>query len=207
VIRVLVQATADPGRVHSGLVEHQAEMIRRCPYLGPSVQRGLTEWSAVEAGPGDEPALFAFLVDHAEQVRAARRAHGPLVCHNVALLSPTDDQAAKRLMERPVWVARNLYAPVQIVVDRFWIGVGRRPGEGRSVMPHVPVSYFMIRCGIANRDRVIVSPRPADELAALRAGPGDDGRDVIATQLGWPVTDPADAWNPLMNALPVPARS
>jgi hypothetical protein len=89
-------------------------------------------------------------------------------------------------MEMPVWVARNLYAPVQIIVDRFWVGIGRRPGRGRSVMPPVPISYFMIRCGIANRDRVIVSPRPEVELAALRAGPGDDGRDVLTSHLGRP---------------------
>lgn len=70
-------------------------------------------------------------------------------------------------------------------------------------MPHVPVSYFMVRCAIAQRDRVIVSARPADELAALRAGPGDDGRDVIAAQLGGPVADPAAAWDALLGAFPI----
>lgn len=111
-ISVQVETTTDPARVHPDLPAHQAEMIRRCPYLGPSVRRGLTVWSAVEAEPGDEPDLFGLLIEHGEQVRAKRRTHGPLVCHNVALFGPTDDQAAKRLMERPVWVARNLYAPV-----------------------------------------------------------------------------------------------
>jgi hypothetical protein len=202
-IQIRTEATTEAAYVHPDLPAHQDEMICRCPYLGRSVGRGLTVWSAVEAETGDEPALFALLVDHAEQVRAQRRTDGPLVCHNVALVGPTNARAAKHLMERPVWLARNLYAPVQIVVDRFWIGVGRRPGRGRSVMPYVPVSYFMIRCGIARRDRVIVAPRPAEQLAALYAGPGDDGRDVIASQLGYAVANPVEAWDALVAEFPV----
>lgn len=197
--------TIDPADVHPDLVEHQAEMIRRCPYLGPSVERELTVWSAYAAVPGDERALFSLLVGYAEEVRAARRQRGPLVCRNVALFGPQDVGEAQALMEWPVWLARNLYAPVQIVVDRFWIGIGRRPDRGRSIMPHVPVSYFMVRCGIAHRDRVIVSQRRPDELAALREGPGDDGRDVFAAQLGREVQDPADVWDELTEAFPAPA--
>lgn len=203
-IRVRVEATTDPGQVHPDLPAHQAEMIRRCPYLGASVHRGLTVWSAVEAEPSDERELLALLVDHAERVRVERQARGALVCHNIALFGPGDDRAAKRLMERPVWLARNLYAPVQIQVDRFWIGIGRRPGRGRSVMPHVPVSYFMVRCAIPKRDRVIVSSRPADEMAALRAGLGDDGRDVLTAQVGRACPRPADAWDALAAAFPAP---
>lgn len=43
----LVPPTIDPAVVHPALVDHQADMVRRCPYLGPSVQRGLTVWSAL----------------------------------------------------------------------------------------------------------------------------------------------------------------
>ena len=204
-IRVRVRATTDPARVHPDLSAHQTAIINKCPYLGPSVDRGLTTWSAVEAEPEDEPALFALLVEHAEQVRADRRAYGPLVCHLVALFGPSDDREAKRLMERPVWVARNLYAPVQIRVDRFWIGVGRRSGPGRSPLPYVPISYFMVRCGIANRDRLIVAARPADELAALRAGPRDDGREVAHTYLGRSIANVAEAWGELLYAFPLPS--
>jgi hypothetical protein len=206
-IRQTHPPATDPDLICPGLAHHQAEMIRRCPYLGPSVRRGLTLWSGVEAEPGDESLVFAMLTVIAEQVRHARRTDGPLVCRNVALVRPRDLPAAKKLMEMPVWVARNLYAPVQIIVDRFWVGIGRRPGRGRSVMPPVPISYFMIRCGIANRDRVIVSPRPEVELAALRAGPGDDGRDVLTSHLGRRVDNPATAWPELLSAFPVPHRT
>jgi hypothetical protein len=206
-IRTLVEATTDPASVHPDLAAHQAQIIDRCPYFARSVGRGLTTWSAVEAGPEDEPALFALLVAHAEQVRGERRVWGPLVCHLVALVGPGDEWEAKRLMERPVWIARNLYAPVQVRVDRFWIGAGRRPAFGRVPLPHVPVSYFMVRCAIASRDRVIVSPRPADELAALHAGPGDDGRDIAGPILGRARPLGPQTWTRLLQAFPVPSAA
>lgn len=171
------------------------------------MERELTVWSAYAAEPGDERALFTMLVGQAEEVRTARKRRGPLVCRNVALFGPRNVQEAQALMEWPVWLARNLYAPVQIIVDRFWIDVGRKPRQGRAPMPHVPVSYFMVRCGIARRDRVIVSPRSMEELAALRNGPGDDGQDVFTAQLGRPIGNPAHAWGELVNAFPVPSAT
>jgi hypothetical protein len=205
-IRQLVAATTDPARVHPGLIEHQAAMIARCPYLGPSVQRGLTQWSAYEAGPEDEHALLGLLTDYAEQLRRARRTDGPLACRNIAIIDPPDTAAAKALMDWPAWLARNLYAPVQIMVDRFWIGVGRKPGTARSVMPPLAVSFFMVRSNIPHRDRLILSEQDPEALAALAAGPGDDGRDVLTASLGRSVTDPALVWSDLVEAFPILAE-
>jgi hypothetical protein len=204
VIRQLVSTTPDPAHVHPGLLDHQTVMVKRCPYLGPSVSRGLTLWSAYEAGPDDGRALFALVVRYAEQLRAVRRTEGPLACRNVAIFGPEDTEAAKALMDWPAWLARNLYAQVQLTVDRFWIGIGRTPGKGRSIMPPLAVSFFMIRSSIPHRDRIILAEQTPTELAALKAGPGDDGRDVFAHHLGHPVTDPAEAWPTLTAAFPVP---
>jgi hypothetical protein len=206
-IRQLVEATTDPKQVHPDLASHQAAMIERCPYLGPSVAKGLTIWSAYDAGSGDQRPLLNLLVWYAEQVRFARRIDGPLSCRNIAVFGPLDVAEAKALLDWPAWLARNLYAPVQLIVDRFWIGIGRDPKTGRSVMPPLAVSFFMIRCGIARKDRLIVSPRPTDEMAILAAGPGDDGRDVIATVLGGSVESPSDAWDDLTTAFPVSAQA
>jgi hypothetical protein len=204
VIREVHGATLEPADIHPGMPAHQATMVERCPYLRPSVERGLTVWSAYTADPGDGCELFALLVRYAEAVRQARRADGPLVCRNIAIHGPDNPEAAKALMDWPAWLARNLYAPVQLVIDRFWIDIGRNPTTGQSVMPHLPVSFFMVRCGIAHRDRLIVSQRPAPELAALRAGPGDDGRDVFASTLSVATADPVKAWDELTALFPVP---
>lgn len=205
-IRQVHGATIDPADIHPGMPSHQAAMAARCPYLRPSVERKLTVWSAYTAEPSDGRELFALLVRYAEAVRTARRTNGPLVCRNIAIHGPEEAEAAKALMDWPAWLARNLYAPVQLVVDRFWIGVGRDPTRGQSVMPHLPVSFFMVRCGIAHRDRVIVSQRPASEITALGAGPGDDGRDVFGATLGDPAQDPVEAWDKLTAMFPVPLK-
>lgn len=206
-IRQLVDATADPTNVHPDLAQHQAAMIQRCPYLGPSVAKGLTIWSAYRADPCDQRSMLDLLVWYAEQVRFARRTDGPLSCRNIAIFGPTNVAEARALLDWPAWLARNLYAPVQLMVDRFWIGIGRDPQKGRSVMPPLAVSFLMIRCGIARKDRLIISPRPTDEMAILWAGPGDDGRDVIATALGRSVQSPSDAWDDLTKAFPVPVEA
>jgi len=206
-IRQLVEATTDPAHVHPDLAAHQAAMIERCPYLGPSVAKGLTIWSAFSADPDDERGLFKLLIWYAEQVRFARNTDGPLACRNVAIFGPKDEQAAQALMDWPTWLARNLYAPVQLMIDRFWIGVGRRPGTGKSLMPPLAVSFFMVRCGIARRDRLILSERPQQDIDLLKAGPGDDGRDVFASQLGQAPDDPTEAWGRLTTVFPAPARA
>lgn len=206
-IRQVSGPTLNPADIHPDLPAHQAEMITRCPYLRLSVEREHTVWSAYTADPGDKASMLDLLIGYAEEVRQARRSHGPLVCRNVALVGPTDTKAAQELMEIPVWLARNLYAPVQIIVDRFWIGIGRLPGRGRSPMLHVPIAYFMIRCGIAHRDRIVVSQRLDPGLAALRAGPGDDNHDVVAAVLGCRAATAAQEWLRLRMLFPLPAAS
>ncbi|MGH3550948.1 MAG: hypothetical protein ACRDQU_23075 [Pseudonocardiaceae bacterium] len=94
-VALVVPPTTDPAAVHPDLVDHQADMIRRCPHLGPSVERGLTVWAAYAADPGDQPDLFALLVQWAEELRSARREAGPLVCRNIAIVGPTDVGASR----------------------------------------------------------------------------------------------------------------
>ncbi len=198
-IRLIVDTTTDPGQVHPDMPTHQAAMIPRCPFLGPSVERGLTTWSAYAAGPDDRHELLNVVLARAERMRADRREGGPLICHNMALFGPRTAQEAKTLMDWPSWIARNLYAPVQLVVDRFWIGQGRHPQ--RTPIEPPPVSFFMIRSRVGRRDRLIASRRIMPEVLAL-AGSGDDGRDVLTHALGRPCPDPAAAWNELVALFP-----
>jgi hypothetical protein len=202
-LTLLVPPTTDPGAVHPALVDHQADMIRRCPYLGPSVQRGLTVWSAYRAEPGDQPDLFGLLVHQAEELRRARREDGPLVCRNIAIIGPADLDAARRLMDWPAWLARNLYAPVQLMVGRFWIGVQLNDSRGEPMRPP-PVSFFSLRAAIPRREALFLSAKLPDIMAVLAASPGDDGCDVFSQPLGRSVDDPASAYLELVAAFPNP---
>lgn len=199
-ITLLVDCTDNPAEIHPQMPEHQAAMIRRCPFLGPSVERGLTAWSAYSADMEDHRELLNVVIRRAEALRRTRRTDGPLACHNIAIVGPQTAAEAQRLMDWPSWLARNLYAPVQLVVDRFWIGLGRHPD--RSPIEPPPVSFFMIRSRIGRRDRLIASDRILPELLQ-QAGRGDDGRDVFVHTLGHPCDNPATAWPQLVAAFPV----
>ncbi|MCY9784143.1 hypothetical protein KIK06_09580 [Nocardiopsis sp. EMB25] len=203
-IRHLSTGTTNPGDIHPGLAEHQRDMIRRCPYLGPSVDKGLTTWTAVEAQPGDEADLFATLVDTAELLRRERRGSGPLACRNVAVLGPDDEGSARRLMQWPAWVARNLYAPVQLMIGRFWIGVRLTDSKGEPMTPP-PVSFFSLRNAIPSKEGTFLAAKVPEILDVLATGPGDDGRDVFAEHFGRPVpaTEAASVYADLVRVFPV----
>jgi hypothetical protein len=203
-IRRLASSTPDPATIHAGLAHHQEDMIRRCPYLGPSVERGLTQWSAWEAeSPADGAALFAMLVDNAEGLREDRRRDGPLVCRNIVLFGPTDQESARAFMDWPAWIARNLYAPVQMMVGRFWIGLKRNDSKGSQMMTP-PVSFFTMRHSIASKDGLFLAEKVPGIMAILEKGPRDDGRDVFAGPLGRKFSDPAAVYRELAGVFPNP---
>ena len=195
--------TTDPADIGPQLAEHQTDMISRCPYLGPSVERGLTSWSAYRAEPGDQADLLALLVANAEEFRADRRVRGPLVCRNIAISGPSSITEAQRLLDWPAWFARNLYAPVQMMVGRFWIGVQLDDSKGSAMMPP-PVSFFTMRHAIPNRDGLFLEAKLPQIMAILAEGPGDDGRDVFREPLGRAVETPATVYQELATVFPSP---
>ncbi len=199
----VVSATADPAEIHPGLVAHQQDMIARCPYLGPSVQRGLTLWSAYQAAPGEQADLFAMLLGHAEELRVARRSTGILACRNIAVLGPKDQEEARRRLQWPAWVARHLYAPVRLMVGRFWTGVELTDSRGRAMLPP-PVAFFSLRTAIPSRDGLFLAEKVPQVMEVLAQAPPDDGRDVLRSVLGHEVADPAAVYHHLKARFPVP---
>jgi hypothetical protein len=144
-----------------------------------------TTWSSYDAGPDDGPDLLAVLVEAAEQVRAARREGDLLVCPNIAVFGPTDVASARSVLDWPHWIARKLYAPVAVMVGKFWIGEQEQDRHGRDVVPP-PISFFSVRHSFAAKDARFLANLPG--VARQLAEADEDGRDVLMPVLGVPIT-------------------
>lgn len=184
-MRMLTQTTTDPADVHPDLTGYLTAMTGHCPYLGPSMSRNLTTWSAFEATPDDVADLLALLVYTAEQLRAQRRRHGQLVCANIAIFGPHDIPSAQAVLDWPHWITRKLYAPVQLMIGKFWIGEQEDDRFGRAIAPP-PVSFFSLRHSVVAKDARFLHNLPG--VAAQLADAGDDERDVLLPWLGVPLT-------------------
>lgn len=147
-----------------------------CPYLAPSVARGLTGWTVYEAA-GDvadvEAEVFHAGVQAAEWLRPLMpRPHGVLACENIVILG-----AGTRLLDWPHWALKHLYGPVGIMFGKFPYGERATDRQGRSIPPP-PVSFLPVRAAIRHRDPRLLQRTP--DLADALACAEDDGRDVLA---------------------------
>jgi hypothetical protein len=184
-MRLLTPTTSISGDVHPQLPGYLAAMTGHCPYLGPSMDHDLTTWCSYEAGPTDTAGLLAVLVETAEDLRQRRRVGGPLVCANIAVFGPTDIASARAVLDWPHWITRKLYAPVQLMVGKFWIGEMEDDRHGLAIMPP-PVSFFSLRHSVVRKDARFLHNLPG--VAAQLAESHDDGRDVLFPWLGVPLT-------------------
>ncbi|MER6912539.1 hypothetical protein ABT354_12790 [Streptomyces sp. NPDC000594] len=183
-LRLIEAATTGPRSIDiSGYVER---MMVHCPYISPSVQRGLTTWTVYRAdastdasadGGADavEAELFHAGARAAEWLRPLRhRPYGFLRCENIVILG----EAARRrdLLAWPHWVLKNLYGPVGIMFGKFSAGEEGNPCSGEHT-PAAPVSFLPVRAAIRRRDPRFLQATP--DLAAALAVADDDGRDVF----------------------------
>lgn len=148
----------------------------RCPYLAPSLDRGLTGWTLYEAVgvPLDvEAEVFHAAVQAAEWVRPlAARAQGAFVCENIAILG-----AGREVLQWPHWALKHLYGPVGLMIGKFAAGEERTDRGGRSIPPP-PVSFLPVRVAVRPRDGRFLRHTP--DLAVAVASASDDGRDVFS---------------------------
>ncbi|MET8980960.1 DUF6875 domain-containing protein [Streptomyces sp. NPDC004539] len=195
-LRLVEAQTAEPCTVDvAGYVD---AVSAHCPYLAPSIRRGLTTWTVYEVASDErkfvEAGLFHAGVQAAEWVRPlAARPHGALVCENVVLLGDTG-----RLLDWPHWALKHLYGPVGLMIGKFHHGEERLDREDLPIPPP-PYSFFPVRPAVRARDPRFLADTP--ELADALAVAVDDGRDVFA-QLphDWQAVK---AWS---RSLPVPPR-
>jgi hypothetical protein len=172
-LRLVEARTTSPMSVDvTGYVE---AVSAHCPYLAPSVERGLTGWTVYEA-TGDaeavEAEVFHVAVQAAEWVRPlANRPHGGFVCENIVVLG-----GGRHVLAWPHWALKHLYGPVGLMFGKFTAGEQAIDRCGRSVPPP-PVSFLPVRVAVRPRDPRFLERTP--DLAAAVAVAGDDGRDVL----------------------------
>ena len=172
-LRLVESRTASPKTVDiAGYVE---AITAHCPYLAPSVARGLTGWTVYELGGGTadvEAEVFHAGVRAAEWVRPlATRPHGALVCENIVVLGAGQDALAW-----PHWVLKHLYGPMGLMFGKFSAGEEKTDRHRRRI-PAPPVSFLPVRVAVRPRDPRLLEQTP--DLAAAVAVAVDDGRDAF----------------------------
>lgn len=160
--------------------DYMQQMTRHCPYLAPSLRRGMTNWTVYRAD-GDTQAVQAELF-HAG-ARAAEwlrpllnRQHGILRCENIVLLGEVPGTRHRDLIAWPHWVLKNLYGPVGVMFGKFCAGEDEVTGAGHLI-PAAPVSFLAVRAAVRRRDPRFLRATP--DLAAALVAAADDGRDVF----------------------------
>ncbi|MFI5638310.1 DUF6875 domain-containing protein [Streptomyces goshikiensis] len=177
-LRLVEASTARPTTVD--IDSYVEQMTAHCPYLAPSVERGLTTWTVYRA-EGDAAAVEAELfhagVQAAEAIRPRiRQPHGFLVCENIVVLGDVQGVTHGALMAWPHWALKNLYGPVGIMFGKFYAGEEETSRAGERIPP-APVSFLPVRAAVRRRDPKFLTATPA--LASALAVADDDGRDVF----------------------------
>lgn len=178
-LRLVEASTTRPRSVDISGYAHR--MTAHCPYLAPSLQRGLTTWTVYRAD-GDAEAVQAELfhagAQAAEWLRPLlNRPHGLLRCENIVLLGEVPGTGHRDLLAWPHWVLKNLYSPVGVMFGKFYAGEEEVTAAGHRI-PAAPASFLPVRAAVHRRDPRFLHATP--DLAAALAGADDDGRDVFA---------------------------
>ncbi|MFI9787254.1 hypothetical protein ACIHEI_27680 [Kitasatospora sp. NPDC051984] len=179
-LRLVEPRTEHP--VRADVNGYLAELYEHCPFLRPSVRRGMTGWTVYEITPGAhqyavEAELFHAGVQAAEWVRPLmRRPYGTLVCENIVLLGHCDGADHRELMAWPHWALKHLYAPIGIMFGKFLQGAAETGRYGQRIPPP-PFSFLPVRVGVRPLDPRFLTKTP--DLATALAVSVDDGRDVF----------------------------
>ncbi|MER6089262.1 hypothetical protein [Streptomyces bluensis] len=172
-LRLVESRTISPKTVD--VTEYVEAVAAHCPYVAPSVERGLTGWTVYEAAGAAghvEAGVFQAGVWAAEWVRLlGHRPYGALACENVVVLG-----VDREVLDWPHWVLKHLYGPVGLMFGKFSVGEATRDRYGRFI-PVPPVSFLPVRVAVRSRDARFLRRTP--DLSAAVAVAVDDGRDVF----------------------------
>lgn len=178
-LRLVEGRTGEPRTVD--ISDYLRAVAAHCPFLMPSVARGLIGWTVYEisadAQADDvEAEVFQAGVQAAEWIRPlTTRRHGPLVCENIVLLGG-DATAHRALLAWPHWALKHLYGPVGLMFGKFWTGEEGTDRQGRRI-PAPPFSFLAARCAVPPVDPRFLTGTP--DLAQSLSTAVDDGRNVF----------------------------
>lgn len=178
-LRLVEGRTSTPQTVD--VSDYVGAMASHCPFVTPSVARGLTGWTVYEIAGDSQAAeaeaeVFHAGVQAAEWIRPlTTRRHGSLVCENIVLLG---GHAAthRELTAWPHWALKHLYGPVGLMFGKFWTDEEGTDRQGHRI-PAPPFSFLAVRCAIRLVDPRFLTDTPA--LAQSLSTAVDDGRNVF----------------------------
>ncbi|MFD4371162.1 DUF6875 domain-containing protein [Streptomyces sp. NPDC058486] len=173
-LRLVEASTTRPSSID--IAGYAERMTAHCPYLAPSVERGLTTWTVYRAD-GDADAVEAELLQAAEWLRPLiHRPHGFLRCENIVILGEVPGARHRDLLAWPHRALKHLYGPVGIMSGKFSAGEQEDTRAGEHI-PVAPVSFLPVRAAVRRRDPQFLHATP--DLATALAVADDDGRDVF----------------------------
>jgi hypothetical protein len=178
-LRLSVDYTTEPDDIAPGFRSYLDAMADHCPFLRPSLQRGLTRWLLYETGAevhqlADlQREIFAAAVERMELLRDQRRSRASmdavLLCDNLAIrwIGVPDATAHRRALARPHWILKTMYTPLGYMVGKFALHAQGADRRGTWVPP-VPLSFLSLRIAVQRKDPQFLheTPHLADQLAA-----------------------------------------
>ncbi|MFF8785466.1 hypothetical protein [Streptomyces sp. NPDC015125] len=178
-LRLVEGRTGEPRT--ADISDYVRAVASHCPFLMPSVARGLTGWTVYEIAESAqatevEAEIFHAGVQAAEWIRplTARR-HGALTCENIVLLGGRAT-THRELMAWPHWALKHLYGPVGLMFGKFWTGEEGTDRRG-DPLPAPPFSFLAVRCAVRPVDPRFLAGTP--DLALSLSTAVDDGREVF----------------------------
>ncbi len=178
-LRLSVDYTTEPDDIALGFRGYVDTMTDHCPFLRPSLQRGLTRWLRYETSaeapqlPDLQREIFAAAIEHMELLRDQRRsrpsAEGVLLCDNLAVrwIGVQDATAHRRVLAWPHWMLKTIYTPLGYMVGKFALHAHGADRRGIRVPP-VPLSFLSLRVAVQRKDPQFLheTPHLAEQLAA-----------------------------------------
>lgn len=176
-----VNYTTEPDDIAPGFSGYLDAMTNHCPFLGPSLQRGLTRWLLYETSAkvhqlADlQREIFAAAVEHMEVLRDGRRSRDStdavLLCDNLAVrwIGVHDAAAHRRVVVWPHWMLKTIYTPLGYMIGKFSLHAQGADRHGKRVPP-VPLSFLSLRVAVQRKDPQFLheTPQIAEQLAVAR---------------------------------------
>lgn len=188
-LHLSVDYTTEPDNIVPGFGTYVDTMTGHCPFLRPSLQRGLTRWLRYEISteahrlPDLQREIFAAAVEHMELLRDRRRSRpstdAALLSDNLAVqwIGVQDATAHLRALAWPHWMLKTIYTPLGYMVGKFSVHAQGADRHGRQVPP-VPLSFLSLRVAVQRKDPQFLheTPHIAEQLAAAH----DHGQHPLA---------------------------